>query len=173
MQVQVPLMVPGAKPSNLAPLLVEAPFDGAPLGEVAVADAATVDVALTTAERLFRNRDGWMPAFRRIEILERALAIMTEQADVLALEAAREGGKPLIDSCIEAARAIDSFKICIETLRTEAGHMVPMGVTPSSANRLAMTRFEPIGPVVAVSAFNHPLNLIPIRSARPSPAVAR
>ena len=152
--------VPGAGPSGLAPLSVEAPFDGALIGEVEVADAAVVETALATAERLFRDRDGWLPAYRRIEILERALGIMTERAEDLALEAAREGGKPLIDSRIEAARAIDSFKICIETLRTEAGEMVPMGITSSSANRIAMTRFEPIGPVVAVSAFNHPLNLI-------------
>ncbi|MGI9451699.1 MAG: aldehyde dehydrogenase family protein [Geminicoccaceae bacterium] len=158
--MQIPLMIPSAKHPGLAPLSVEAPFEGAPIGEVAVADAATVETALGTADRLFRNRDGWLPAYQRIEILERALAAMTEQADSLALEAAREGGKPLIDSRIEVARAIDSFKICIETLRTEAGPMIPMGVTPSSANRLAMTRLEPIGPVVAVSAFNHPLNLI-------------
>ena len=35
-----------------------------------------------------------------------------------------------------------------------------MGVTPASAGRLAFTHHEPIGVVVAVSAFNHPINLI-------------
>ena len=35
-----------------------------------------------------------------------------------------------------------------------------MSLGASSANRLAVTRREPIGVVVAVSAFNHPLNLI-------------
>jgi acyl-CoA reductase-like NAD-dependent aldehyde dehydrogenase len=35
-----------------------------------------------------------------------------------------------------------------------------MGGTAAGAGRLAFTRREPIGPVVAVSAFNHPLNLI-------------
>jgi acyl-CoA reductase-like NAD-dependent aldehyde dehydrogenase len=160
MTMLTPLMIPGARASDLTPLAVEAPFDGASIGEVVLADAAAVETALETAHRLFRDRDGWLPAHQRIEILERTAAIMGDQADGLALEAAREGGKPLIDSRVEVARAIDSFKICIETLRTEAGDMVPMGVTPSSANRLAMTRFEPIGPVVAVSAFNHPLNLI-------------
>jgi acyl-CoA reductase-like NAD-dependent aldehyde dehydrogenase len=35
-----------------------------------------------------------------------------------------------------------------------------MGVTASSANRIAVTRSEPIGVVLALSAFNHPLNLI-------------
>ena len=35
-----------------------------------------------------------------------------------------------------------------------------MNLNPASAGRVAFTRKEPIGVVVAVSAFNHPLNLI-------------
>jgi len=35
-----------------------------------------------------------------------------------------------------------------------------MNLTSASAGRLAMTTKEPVGVVVAVSAFNHPLNLI-------------
>jgi acyl-CoA reductase-like NAD-dependent aldehyde dehydrogenase len=44
-----------------------------------------------------------------------------------------------------------------------------MGVNTASAHRLAYTTHEPIGVVVAVSAFNHPLNLIVHQVA---PAVA-
>ena len=85
---------------------------------------------------------------------------MARRAEELAVEAAREGGKPLADSRVEVARAIDGMAICIETLRTEAGEEIPMGVNPASQGRLAFTHREPIGVVVAVSAFNHPLNLI-------------
>jgi len=85
---------------------------------------------------------------------------MQSRFEELAIEAAREGGKPLIDSRIEVARAIDGIKNCIECIRTEAGREIPMGLNSSSQNRLAFTRKEPIGVVVAVSAFNHPLNLI-------------
>ena len=35
-----------------------------------------------------------------------------------------------------------------------------MGLTPASRSRWAFTTKEPIGVVVAISAFNHPLNLI-------------
>jgi acyl-CoA reductase-like NAD-dependent aldehyde dehydrogenase len=44
-----------------------------------------------------------------------------------------------------------------------------MGLNDSSAGRFAMTHHEPLGPVVAFSAFNHPLNLIVHQVA---PAVA-
>ena len=85
---------------------------------------------------------------------------MTERAEELALEAAREGGKPLMDSRVEVARAIDGLKNCIEVMRTEAGVEIPMDLNAASSGHMAFTRREPIGVVVAVSAFNHPLNLI-------------
>ena len=84
---------------------------------------------------------------------------MKSRADQLAVEAAREGGKPLIDSQVEVARAIDGVENCIEVLRTEPGTVIPMNVNAASAGRIAFTRKEPIGVVVAVSAFNHPLNM--------------
>lgn len=139
---------------------VHAPYDRSVIGEAATADEAAVERALATAHRLFRNRDAWLPAPRRIEILERAQALLRERGEELAVFAAREGGKPLVDSRVEVARAADSLKICVETLRTDAGEVIPMGVSPASANRIAFTQTEPIGVVVAVSAFNHPLNLI-------------
>ena len=139
---------------------VFAPYDRQPIGEIATADAAQIEQALASAHGLFRNRDAWLPMPKRIAILEGAISRMQARAEELAIEAAREGGKPLIDSRVEVARAIDSLKLCIETLRTEAGDVVPMGATVSSAQRLAFTQLEPIGVVVSVSAFNHPLNLI-------------
>ena len=148
------------QPPTTRTLPVHAPYDRSVIGEVPTADAAAVEQALATAYSLFRDRDAWLPTARRIEILERAQALLRERAESLAIESAREGGKPLIDSRVEVARAADSLKICVETVRTQAGEVVPMGVNPASANRLAFTQTEPIGPVVAVSAFNHPLNLI-------------
>jgi len=45
-----------------------------------------------------------------------------------------------------------------------------MGLNASSMNRIAVTTHEPIGVVVAVSAFNHPLNLI-VHQVAPAIAV--
>ena len=154
-----PIMVPGAKPAERVAQVV-APFDGTPIATVETGDEAAAETALATAQALFRERDAWLPAWRRVDILERAAALMHERRNHLAIEAAREGGKPLIDSKHEVARAIDGVKLCIEGIRTQHGTEVPMGITRSSVNRAAFTRLEPIGVVVAVSAFNHPLNLI-------------
>jgi acyl-CoA reductase-like NAD-dependent aldehyde dehydrogenase len=83
---------------------------------------------------------------------------------------AREGGKPLADALIEATRAVDGLRNAAEELRSFAGREIPMGLTPASDGRWAFTTKEPIGVVAAISAFNHPLNLL-IHQAGPAVAV--
>ena len=153
------LMVPGARPDTEL-MEVHAPYDRSVIATVERAGPQVVEKALDTAYRLFRDRDAWLSPARRIEILRRAAAIMQERREELAVEAAREGGKPLIDSRVEVDRAVDGVHECVEFLRTQHGEEIPMGLNAASANRLAFTRHEPIGVVVAFSAFNHPLNLI-------------
>ena len=164
----IPLLVPGAS-TTASPVTVVAPWDLKPIAHVTRADAAVVDKALETAYGLYRDRDTWLPMRERVQILTRAISIMRDRRQELAVEAAREGGKPLVDSLVEVDRAIDSVHICIDELRSRAGEVVPMCVSESSKNRVAFTRKEPVGVVVAVSAFNHPLNLIAHQVA---PAVA-
>ncbi|MGH8676026.1 MAG: aldehyde dehydrogenase family protein [Burkholderiales bacterium] len=154
-----PLLVPGAEPGSKRHE-VHAPYDGQLIATVDTGGEGAVETALATAYALFRDRDTWLPPTRRIDILRKAARLMEAQAESLAVEAAREGGKPLIDSRVEVARAIDGVSNCAELLRSEAGHMIPMNINAASANRVAFTLREPIGVVVAVSAFNHPLNLI-------------
>jgi acyl-CoA reductase-like NAD-dependent aldehyde dehydrogenase len=85
---------------------------------------------------------------------------MEGKRDHLARQIASEGGKPLTDAMVETDRAIDGVRTAIEILRNTGGREIPMGITPASDGRWAFTIREPIGVVVAVSAFNHPLNLI-------------
>ena len=58
---------------------------------------------------------------------------MEREAEGLAVLAAREGGKPLVDSRVEVARAIDGVRNCCELLRSEGGDVVPMNVNAASA----------------------------------------
>jgi acyl-CoA reductase-like NAD-dependent aldehyde dehydrogenase len=147
-------------PDETSTKQVTAPFDGAVIGSVPVSDATVVEQALATAYALFRNRDAWIAKPERIEILRRAARIVEGRKDELASQAAQEGGKPLSDSQVELARAVDGLENCVEVLRTECGELVPMNINAASAGRVAFTQYEPIGVVVAVSAFNHPFNLI-------------
>jgi len=152
-------MAPGATPTTQL-LEVRAPFDDSPIGTIATLDQAGIDRALTTAHDLFADRAAWLPAAQRIDILHRIAALMEQHADRLTRLAAQEGGKPLIDSRVEMARAIDGIRLCAQCIRTSHGEEVPMGINVASLNRVAFSHPEPIGVVVALSAFNHPLNLI-------------
>lgn len=153
------LFIPGVE-TSAGTLSVYAPYDRQLIGSVATANKEMVDHALDNAQSLFNDRSSWLKADERLAILKKTAELMAECAETLALEAAREGGKPLVDSRIEVARAIDGLYVCIETLKTAAGSEIPMNLNAASTNKLAFTRHEPIGVVVAVSAFNHPLNLI-------------
>ena len=67
---------------------------------------------------------------------------MAEHAEELALEAAREGGKPLADSKVEVARAIDGMKNCVEVIRSEHGEEIPMSRNAApAANRMGKALF--------------------------------
>lgn len=158
-QSHIALMLEDA-PAAAGQLEVKAPFDGRSIATVDTAGMAHVEPALTAAHRLFRDRSGWIPLHRRIEILERTAELVAERHEALSVQAAQEGGKPLIDSRVELTRAIDGIRQCAEVIKNDVGEVVPTGTTISSRNRLALTRREPIGVVVAVSAFNHPFNLI-------------
>ncbi|MCV6606193.1 MAG: aldehyde dehydrogenase family protein [Porticoccaceae bacterium] len=150
-----PLMIPGTS-ETAEPLSVTSPYSGEQIATVARADEQQVELALSTAHSLFRDRSQWLPLTTRLQILEATAALMAQQFDTLAEGAAREGGKPLVDSRVEVERAIEGIKLCEEHISQHVGDVVPM----PEPERMAFTQKEPIGVVVAVSAFNHPLNLI-------------
>ncbi|NOT11611.1 MAG: aldehyde dehydrogenase family protein [Methylococcaceae bacterium] len=153
-----PINIPNAKASGI--IEVFSPYDGKPVGSVECIDAKGAEAALKTMAEVFRDRNNWLPIHERIAILERVALTIQARSEKLIAIAIAEGGKPYSDTRIELVRAIDSIKICIACLRSERGTEIPMQLNPASMNRLAFTHREPIGPVVAISAFNHPLNLI-------------
>ena len=150
-------------------LNVTNPFDDAIVGEIMLSSERDVEGALATAAKTYEaNRKG-LPKHERIAILKKAAEIMVGRSDELAMLIAAEGGKPLIDARVEVARAIDGVETCAAEIAHNAGVEIPMDLTPAGNNKLAFTTKEPIGAVVAISAFNHPLNLIVHQVA---PAVA-
>ena len=162
------LRLPGSRPP-LGELAVTSPYDGRELERVATAGLEHVEDALAAAHAAFRNRSQWLSVPRRVEILNNAAALMGSRIEDLTLLAASEGGKPYADSKVEVLRAIDGVHLAVEALRGDAGEVVPLGTTPATEGKLGFTQKEPIGVVAAVSAFNHPLNLIVHQVA---PAVA-
>ena len=136
------------------------PFDGAPVGEIMFSSERDIETALATAAKIHETNRKGLPKHERITILKKAAEIMIGRSDELAILVASEGGKPLIDARVEVTRAIDGVETCASEIAHNAGVEIPMDLTPAGNNKVAFTTKEPIGLVVAISAFNHPLNLI-------------
>ncbi|MFH7015581.1 aldehyde dehydrogenase family protein [Flavobacterium sp. FlaQc-47] len=135
------------------------PFDQSVVKELPMIDKTDIEKVLETAHNLFEDQANWIPAYKRIEILEKAAFIMNDKSEELIHIAISEGGKPYKDSKAEILRAIKGVKLAAEHISQIKGEQIPMGLTEASLNRIAFTSKEPIGIVAAVSAFNHPLNL--------------
>lgn len=140
-------------------LKVTSPYDRSLIKEIPLAKEEDIEKALTIAYDLFQNQSNRIPAHERIAILERTAEIMKTRVEELTKIAAQEGGKPYQDSKVEVLRAINGVKLAAEHISQIKGEQIPMGLTKASENRMAFTTREPIGVVVSVSAFNHPLNL--------------
>jgi len=139
---------------------VRSPWDGSILETLHLGGAEVVEDVLKKATGVLQNCKGWLPAWERKDILLKTAADLKANQDAFAVTIAKEGGKPLIDARIEVTRAIGGIELAVEEMGRMAGREIPMGLNPASAGRLAVTTREPIGVVAAVSAFNHPLNLI-------------
>jgi len=140
-------------------LRVTNPFNDELLEEITMQDSAEVKAALDLAHNAYLDQDNWLAKHQRIKILEKTMEIMRERIEELTHIAASEGGKPYMDSKVEVERAINGIKVAVEHMGSFEGKEIAMGHTASSVNRMAYTMKEPIGVVLSISAFNHPLNL--------------
>ncbi len=142
-------------------LEVRSPFDGSLIKSIPVHDGDDAEAMLRKALACHGDRDAWLDHHERIAVLKRLALLIEAEADEFALLIAREGGKPLIDARVEVTRAVDGIGLAVKELsHVMRGQEIPMGHTPAAAHRTAFTTYEPIGVVIAISAFNHPLNLI-------------
>jgi len=141
-------------------LKIKSPYDLSLIREIPLVGKKEVESALAIAHDLFQNQSKWLPAHKRIAILQKTASIMETKVEELTNLAASEGGKPILDSKIEVLRAINGVQLAAENIGQLNGEQIPMGLTKASENRLGFTMREPIGVVSSISAFNHPLNLI-------------
>jgi acyl-CoA reductase-like NAD-dependent aldehyde dehydrogenase len=141
-------------------LKVYAPYDGHLIKELPLTSTTEADDMLTHAHALFLDRSRWLPKYERLRILKNFGKLLADSVEPLARQAAEEGGKPLVDSIIEVNRAVNGVGVAVQELGQLRGMEIPMELNEASKNHMACTMLEPAGVVFAISAFNHPVNLI-------------
>lgn len=139
---------------------IKNPYDGSIVGSVETANREAIEEALTHADRAFKTVMRAIPAWERAAILYKVAGLIRENVESLALTIAREGGKPLKDARVEATRAVNTVKMSGDEALQLNGEQITMDRAKGNENVLAFTLREPVGVVLAISAFNHPLNLM-------------
>ncbi|HYK83099.1 MAG TPA: aldehyde dehydrogenase family protein [Gemmatimonadales bacterium] len=126
-----------------------------PLAEVAEAGEAEIDAAVRAA-RACLDAPEWreLPARRRGQVLYRFAELVEQRAPEIAEVETKNNGKPLFESKIDVAMAV-------ETLRYYAGWADKLtgDTLPVAGNFFTYTLREPVGVVGAIVPWNFPLNL--------------
>src|SRR5271168_1473426 len=97
-------------------MLVFQPYDRATISDVALDDAASIQLKLENASTVFADQTNWLPPYKRIEILKCLARLVEEEHEQFALLIAQEGGKPLVDARIEATRAVNGIEIAAASI---------------------------------------------------------
>ena len=147
---------------------VRSPWDNGLVGRVTVATRADARQAVNHAVASFR-RTRALPRWKRREILEDIAATLLEQKERFAQLILTEAGKPIRLARSEVDRAILTFKTAAEEAARLGGESLPLDLTEGNEGRWGLVQRFPVGPILAITPFNFPLNLVAHKLA---PAIA-
>src|SRR5690349_80550 len=126
-----------------------------PVARHAIAGAGDLDEALAAARDGFERWSRVLPA-ERGALLERTARLLRANAKEWARELTAENGKTLAESEGEIGRAIEHF----EWYGAEAGRIEGRVATPRQATHQRLIVPQPLGVVVAFTAWNFPAVLV-------------
>jgi acyl-CoA reductase-like NAD-dependent aldehyde dehydrogenase len=135
------------------------PNDGSFVTSAQEATPEDID-KLLGGTRLIQKKMASLKPYEKGAILKTVASELKGRLDEFAFVIATEGGKPLKDARVEAERASLTLELCAEEALRLTGETIPMERSPFGEDHLAFTMRDPIGAVLAISAFNHPLNLL-------------
>jgi acyl-CoA reductase-like NAD-dependent aldehyde dehydrogenase len=147
---------------------VRSPWDQGLIGKVTLGTRADAREAVNHAVASMR-RTRALPRWKRKEILEDIAGALIEQKDRFAQLIVAEAGKPIRLARSEVDRAVLTFKTAAEEAARLGGETIPLDLTEGNENRWGLVQRFPVGPVLAITPFNFPLNLVAHKAA---PAIA-
>ena len=130
------------------------PATGEVLACVQQAAVADVDAAVRSAQQGFAVWSA-ISGIERARILQRAVAILRERNDVLALLETQDTGKPLQESiCVDIATGADVIEYYAGLAASLHGEQQDLGGT-----NFFYTRREPLGVCAGIGAWNYPIQI--------------
>jgi len=126
-----------------------------PLAEVAEAGEAEMDAAVNAARACLESKE-WrdLPPRRRGQLLYRIAELLEQRSGQIAEVETKNNGKPLFESKIDVAMAIETFRYYAGWADKITGDTLPV-----NGPFFTYTLREPVGVVGAIVPWNFPLNL--------------
>lgn len=132
-------------------------YDQNIIATIPFADPAEVQFAIANSVQGFQLYSKWSADERRDIILKIRDGLILEKEKIINLIVS-EAGKPIDYARLEVDRSIKILEMAADEALRVGGEVVPMDFGIGQG-KLAATKRFPIGPVLAISPFNFPLNL--------------
>ncbi len=140
-------------------LPVLSPWSGEAVGEVSLAGEAEWEAAIAAAQKAAVTFKAFSSLERR-QLLEKLAAGVKTRQEELAQTIVAEGGKPVTYARAEMARGVSTLSLAAEEAARIGGEVMPLDLIAASRGRWGITRRFPLGPVLGISPFNFPFNLV-------------
>jgi glyceraldehyde-3-phosphate dehydrogenase (NADP+) len=140
-------------------LAVFSPWSGEPVGEVSLAGEGEWEAAIAAAQKAAVTFKA-LSSLERREMLARLAAGVQARQEELAQTIMAEGGKPIIYARGEMARGVLTLSLAAEEAARLSGEVIPLDSIAASKGRWGIARRFPLGPVLGISPFNFPFNLV-------------
>ena len=164
-----PFLVNGEWRTGEGSFEVHSPYDGSVVAEIGVPTAADVEEAVATAAATFEESRR-LPVHARTDALDQISRRLADSIPENAELIAKEGGKPIKWATAEATRAVSTFRWASEVLRHGDDELMRLDTEAALGSRIGLIRRFAYGPVLGITPFNFPLNLVAHKVA-PSLAV--
>ncbi|WP_116244807.1 aldehyde dehydrogenase family protein [Nocardiopsis sp. FIRDI 009] len=154
-----PFWLAGTAATGDTEITVVNPYTGRPAGTVAVPTVSQIEEAVAAAHAV-SGEAAALPAHVRADALAHVSRRLGERAEEIAQTITAESGKPIKWARGEVGRAVSVFRLAAEEARRDSGELQRLDTDPGGTGRMALIRRVPKGPVLGISPFNFPLNLV-------------
>lgn len=138
---------------------VHSPYDDSLVAVVHRAGRTDLERAISGAMDSF-DATRHLASWKRSEILSAVSQAISDRHEAFSRAIAMEAGKPIKTARAEVDRAVFTFKVAAEETRRQYGEIVPLDWLPGTEGRVGEIRRVPLGPVLGITPFNFPLNLV-------------
>ncbi|MFQ6672634.1 MAG: aldehyde dehydrogenase family protein, partial [Candidatus Tectimicrobiota bacterium] len=138
---------------------IKSPYSQEVVAVVARPDLDDAVDAVEGAHRAYETTRA-LPSWKRAEILRAIAEGIKARHEEFARTIALEAGKPIKQARSEVSRAVNTFWVAMEESKRIEGELMTLDWIEGHENRLGLVRRFPVGPMLGISPFNFPLNLV-------------